>query len=600
MKPFRFELLRFCTKGNIIVLIVYTIISFVLLEIGIKEYKFRLDEIESYKAYERLKVSQYFNYEQYGGVGFRVTMNPTPETVFFSGASESWEANVDTKEAINIYIPRKGGSYFGRKKIDIAQLIFWFWTIGAMFWGSNSMDGIKKLISSRKLTTIILSRFLVLALFYTISTLSVLIYIQIRIKVSFYMLYYILYLLCLIGFFYFLGVLISFTNSLSKAFVIVSLWIVLVLLLPKLLDIYVKSEAQLLPANEAINYEKLMNKKQFEKKAEKEILSLPPNYRKKKAQEMIKRYAVSVYSNNRHLEKTLFDRLVTLLDQAGYYKIVFPTSYIVNLGDDLGGKGYHSYIEFSEYISDTRDRFFKFYIKKRFFNKREGELENFCKNNENIYNSRTMLSNYYWLAILVLFLKTLVLLLVSVVKLKKSNKECRDYISVNINNLKVGKLNYIQCDQDIQYKIINYFSDMSVIIKKYSKKDIGHDMPINNYVKYLSYILEADENRAFEIINEYQINAELHLHDVDEEKQRWIWAALLLSIESDIYIFIDFLRGSSRTFESELKKVLLKKYRSKRIVYLGSEMFTWIDEGSETNTTGYKSVAIDLEKISLI
>ncbi|MCP5102048.1 MAG: hypothetical protein GY950_01650, partial [bacterium] len=81
---FILELKRFINKKNLVILVLFLIISLFLVQTHINQYNDLVENNRKFNEIEKLKVNQFLNYTQYGLYGFRVFFNPSPLSIFFS------------------------------------------------------------------------------------------------------------------------------------------------------------------------------------------------------------------------------------------------------------------------------------------------------------------------------------------------------------------------------------------------------------------------------------------------------------------------------------------------------------------------------------
>ncbi|MCP5107954.1 MAG: hypothetical protein GY950_31485, partial [bacterium] len=96
----RFESSRVFTRTTTVSLLLLIIASLYFTFLGVSGYRQFLQDKKSFIASEKDKIKLYVNYEQYGAVGFRVLLEPSPLVVFFSKSDfvQHLEANVDASE----------------------------------------------------------------------------------------------------------------------------------------------------------------------------------------------------------------------------------------------------------------------------------------------------------------------------------------------------------------------------------------------------------------------------------------------------------------------------------------------------------------------
>ena len=98
------ELRKIASTKNLFIFIFFTLFSFYFVYSGVTGYQDFKKEKENFIQYEKLRLKQYINYEQYGCSGFRVLFIPSPLNVFFNCYYlNNTVSKIDTSEILKIY-----------------------------------------------------------------------------------------------------------------------------------------------------------------------------------------------------------------------------------------------------------------------------------------------------------------------------------------------------------------------------------------------------------------------------------------------------------------------------------------------------------------
>jgi hypothetical protein len=282
---FIMEVQRLLNMKTVGVLLLFAILGFYFVQIGINNYKSIIDSKEKFQNIERLKVKQYINYSQYGAYGFRMLFMPGPISVFFvnSSALSELSANVDTGERLNIYNSFKGRTLFAEKGggyKDFSGIMLLLGSLLVLYFGYESMlhkdylrymtgfANIKKLFLS-----IVLSRVLIITLIFSfIGGISLLLLsmngIRLQGNEMSHWLAYMGVLALLSVFFFALGIITGTFKSRFTGFVtLVFLWFIFVFLFPWVVNSLTAHRADNIVSTYQLELEKLKILMGFEKRA---------------------------------------------------------------------------------------------------------------------------------------------------------------------------------------------------------------------------------------------------------------------------------------------------------------------------------------------
>jgi hypothetical protein len=417
----RFERRRiFGEKKNLIFLGFISLFSAYFVWSGLNEHRQFQAEKKIFIKFEKEKISQIFNYAQYGVFGFRLLYESSPLNLFFVNSSvlQDVESNIDSLEAVKVESSFKGKKLFLKRGYfkDFAGIPFIFGSLFMLYLGHLALVSpaylrfITGRMSLRKyygLTTA--ARLFWLDLFFVSLGLGLFFLVQLggvdfsRSERMVFILY-LLFLVLLLDFIYLLGqlttVLVRFRKVFFLWFFIV--WFICIFLLPEINRISVFNKSQVLESAEKVNLEKFRTLMALEKKF-RDYLKVNPATPLNRIRQMQKKFAVqfinSSYLVNTGLETKYLRDVERVIAGHERQSVLFPTTFYQFLTGEASGKGYYGYLDFMDYIMKLRNRFMQFYLEKR-YETNDAAVESFVKNDENIFRARSRLPKTFWLGFL--------------------------------------------------------------------------------------------------------------------------------------------------------------------------------------------------------
>jgi len=106
MTIFKTEFCRIFRNGFMLLLIFFFLIaSLYYTNSGVSQYQERLENKETFLNIEQIQARKAYTYEIYGGLGFRLFVEPSPLVVFFQSSSvvENTESNLNTLENYKMF-----------------------------------------------------------------------------------------------------------------------------------------------------------------------------------------------------------------------------------------------------------------------------------------------------------------------------------------------------------------------------------------------------------------------------------------------------------------------------------------------------------------
>jgi hypothetical protein len=417
----RFEWQRlFREKKNLVFMVFLALFSAYFVWSGLNEYRQFQAEKKIFIKFEREKISQIFNYMQYGAFGFRLLYETSPLNLFFVNSSvlQNVESNIDSLEAIKVESSFKGKKLFLKRGYfkDFAGISFIFGSLFMLYLGHLAlvspaylrfMTGRMSLKKYYSLTTV--ARLFWLDLFFVSLGLGLFFLVQIA-GVAFsgsekiIFLSYLFFLVLLLDFIYLLGqlttVLVSFRKAFFLSFFIV--WFICIFLMPEINRISVFNKSLVLESAEKVNLEKFRTLMALEKKF-RDYLKANPVTSLNQIRQMQKKFAVqfinSSYLVNTGLETKYLRDVEKVIVEHERQSVLFPTTFYYFLTGEASGKGYYGYLDFMDYIMKLRNRFMQFYLEKR-YESTDATVKSFVKNDENIFRAHSRLPKTFWLGLL--------------------------------------------------------------------------------------------------------------------------------------------------------------------------------------------------------
>lgn len=624
----RYELKRlFFTKESLSFLTCILILSFILTNFGIKEYKGLKNKKELFGDYEKSRVSRYITYDQYGGFGFRVMYEPSPLIVFFFNSYLFYdlESNIDTTEILRIYTLKKGQSLFKKGKfIDFSGILFFCGSIYMMFSGlsvyKNSFYA--KFISNKKyaMALSLITRLLIADLFFIV-IIFLNFYFAVISGISFssneidIFKLFAIYILFFLNLFYFIGFIISSLFQSHRNFITIIVWIFFIFVVPEISNMNLVDKINDIPTNESLNIEKISVLMNVERNARNELLNLKKEkkYTKEKQYELVVKFLNDGYIENKEKECRFNAKVSDVIKSHENQSSYIPVNFYKLMSSEISSKGYYGYQEFVEFNVNTKDEFFNFYVKKR-YKSNDQSIESFVKKDENIFKAESQLPENYTTALLLTLAYTILLFLISFFilhfRLKKQPEISPDKIPDM--EFKKGRSYFIYRKKSKdKNNLFQYYAAKknTVVLDKISPQDIDTGIkPVDMFTFYCK-ILGTDINYAIEslkilgIENIYLLKRKDLKENQEEEKKgilKKIYMAASLNQNCETIVVNDFVKGESRTFEKQFINLLLKmESQNKTILYLGTEPYVSIDWKTQfQDEMPEKEIPINLKEVS--
>ncbi len=151
------------------------------------------------------------------------------------------------------------------------------------------------------------------------------------------------------------------------------------------------------------------------------------------------------------------------------------------------------------------------------------------------------------------------------------------------------------CKDQIKKKEIIHFLKLRAggeIIDKVKSNTYTPEVSLKYWVRYVCFLEGIQLHRVRTCLDELGITGadlDRNVGNIDEETFAGVYLAIKLAGDADMYVLDDFVKGMSRKFEDQFKRVMKKARKS---VYISSEMYGY--EKRNVSDTELKLYSIDL------
>ncbi len=618
-----YEFRRLASPRHTLLGILLIVTSLYLAASGALHYRRLMEEKRGFSEYESRKVSQYVNYEQYGGLGLRIMYLPPPLSLFFESRPVTI-SRIDTSEIIEINNRFKGKSFFSRSGYfkGFADFTLFFGTLLMIHMGLTAFRGKKGAAFfqyRRRIGIIAFSRWLILQFFFILLFTAAyavprLLGIGFSSRDTLGYLLYCGYTSLVLGSFYAAGLLVLFKklsnrNALFKTGWII--WLLWVIIIPNTFREVVAFGANRITPIETVNVEKLKTAMTFERNARSHFSGMETADNKTKqrlARRLVNRYMQTGVKRNKAIEERLMRQVEQLGASIARFSILFPTTSWEWLGESLAGRGLEHYSQYNAAICGLRDNFYKFYIQKRYYNQSE-DIESFITGDENIFHSRSSLPRNFLAALAVTLAFLLALLLMfRQASHPRFSDHYRRISEFPLDDLQKGNSYFVFCKNDtVKEHLFHTLAESRTIaaIDQMEAEDISMDLPPGHLLDYLCLHRKiTDPSRAATFLScllaENAANVPRRPRAGSLIKK--IYCAVILSQTRDTIVINDFLKGMSKSFERSFIDLLTgPRFQNKLIVYLSSEMYmssAYIENQLEDGEK-LEIYQVDIRKVSL-
>lgn len=616
-----YECKHFFCRKNLIVFLLFLILSLYLVFDGVNQYQDIIENKARFQEFEKVKVAHYINYTQYGIYGFRLLFIPSPLSVFFtnSGLIDELIANIDSSDVLRIYYSLQGKSLYADKAggyKDFSGIILLFGTLLVLYFGYDAFrhkEYLKFLsgFSSYKQVFffIQLSRILLLMLFFTVVFgLALLLLLVEGIPLNGLeftnLLYYWLVLFLLVAFLFVLGGMAGTVRSHFTGIVLVLvIWFAFVFFIPGVVNQLVAKRADQITSNYHIEFEKLKLVMEFEKKA----LDQAKRYTRLEEKVKSERTLVESFWNNEFkkiqaLENTM---KTEMSDNYHYFRnlsVLFPSTFYLSVSHEVSSRGYENYFKFYQHILRLKEGFVRYYIKKKFY-ANYSHVESFIKGDENLFYAGSGLPGNFGLGGAVTLFYIMLACIASYIRFKNYLFYVPDHRLTEIKKLnvalKTGRAEVVLTGtKSINNQFFNVFHGEAgtfkgklmvddVNIAEVTHRPDGHflyichpeEIPENiktgHLLSLFQDLLKLSKKEKAELYVQLNIDdlEKTLFKDLDEVSQGTLLLTVAQWKKSKVYMLDDFARGMPADFIMKLMECLRKlKENNSAILYITTDI----------------------------
>jgi len=432
---FLFELKRAFCKRNIIIFLLLLLIALFFIQVGIVNYKEKLNQKEIFQDIETKKVSFYINYSQYGTYGIRMLFVPSPLSVFFinSCVVPDMTSYVDSGERLKIYQPLKGKNIFEMKKsgyTDFSGIILFFGTLMAILYGYDSFrqDEYLRFLSTlsssnRSFFSIHLARIGIMVLLIIAlvgSALMLMLINGLSFALDRYIIYFFISIFLITLFFYALGILFGLARSkIGRLVPLLSCWFIIIFFVPMVINSIISGKSDLITPLYKFEMDKLKIVMDFENKA----IDNKVTYRygeklTKEVKDMVLSYWNNEFKTLEALEEQMREEMRKNISLYHLVSSFFPSTFYQSMTNEISSRGYENLLQFYRKVQKLKREFVKNYIDKLYFSNFT-KVESFIKSDENVYYASSQLPGYLGWGTAVTLVYSLLLFTVSFMRYKK-------------------------------------------------------------------------------------------------------------------------------------------------------------------------------------
>lgn len=407
MKVFRqymwFEWKRFFSKRNMIVFGVVLLLALVFTQYAVVVYKKGLEDTKRFQESEKEKIKHILNYRVYGLQGFRVKMQPAPESIFFSNSAPFQEVAslVDTSESVKIYNILQSYNVFKvRLKwfTDFSGVILIFGSFLAFLFGFESylFIGYLKLLSSvagrrRVFLNIALSRAIILTLFFLAALVLAYLLIVVNgidIPLTWSLPVFLVTIVSTILCFFALGAFLGLLKTKWIGLVVgILVWFLSIFAAPVVIELVTAGSADSLASVYEMEINKMKILDDFQKRIIKKhgVLALGESPTEERILDL------RSYEDNEFKEILKYDvAMIERMDRTArlhrWLSVIFPTTNYWAVNYEISSSGYKSVLDFYRIIKATKVDFLKVVFENSYFSgKFIPKVDPFLKGDGNVF-----------------------------------------------------------------------------------------------------------------------------------------------------------------------------------------------------------------------
>jgi len=478
---FNEELKRFCSRWNIILWIILTVIVLIYGAVNISEFKAAAEKEKVFLEIQNNYFKSTPDYEVYSRDGIKAMFTASAISIFFGDAAipPDVTSKVDSLVCLNIYNNLKGKSLAAGTRNYItgfSDIVLLILTLLGLYYGYESMQHreyfkFRSSIKSHKkiFLSCICSKFVLFVLaFLTLVAILVLQMIILGIPLSSseysYLFGYFKATVLLLLIFFSSGVIIGALRmkGFYSALFIFTTWFALIIIFPGAVNLRLESKIPGSIEDYQTELEKYSTLMDFEKKT---VQDIGPFNRSKieNGRKVIEKYWNVDYKEIEAREEKLRVRFAEAVDDYNLLSIFSPVNNYLLTCSEISSRGYQNFLGYYRFNQGLQRKFVRFYIDRTFYNDPK-IMVNFLDKEDPIYRAKSALPTYFHWGLLVNALYCLILLMISYYRFKKYlfpiSKDAEDCKKIDIHFTK-GKIHILTSfHEEFTERFINLFFGM--------------------------------------------------------------------------------------------------------------------------------------------
>jgi len=430
---------------------------------GINEYYKNIEKKEKFKEIQEATFSVFVNYALYGAKGVMYYLSPSTNQIFVRNTviPPDITAHIDSIQVLDIDSNMKGkalivNSFFG--PLDFSLVLLLIMTFLAQFYGYDSFHtpGYIKFLSSvgsfrQTVFSLLASRFLLFVAGFVVLCSGVLVLCLIRGVV--FTTEDIKGLWAIFGagvvmllFFFALGsILGAFLKNDIKVLTFILTWILMVVI--SLFFFVSLNQSRFQDTLE--DFKTSLFKWEVSIEFEEKVKTM-----NKKAKEKASEFMEETYKKIKAAEKKQRDRIQKSINSINRLAILHPTIFFWHTCNESSSCGYSNFMRFYDYAQHEQEAFTRFWINRVYFHDPK-VLVPFRKSAEYIFQAKSQIPSYYWLALILSIFYSVILFTIAYIRLRRicypGTKQSGAFTGLTIN-MKKGK----------KYTIRSFFSEVSL------------------------------------------------------------------------------------------------------------------------------------------
>lgn len=409
---FVYEAKRLLIPRTAVIIVALLLVSLVGTSIGISRYKQTLAKKETFREIEKVKISKYRNYQDYGAKGFRLLFTGSPMSVFFydSAAVPDLNANINFAGNLDMFLPLKDVNPLSFRKTmfaDFSGMMLFFGSLLALLYGFNAFrhTGYLKFLGSLRhpaaifagLTTV---RLILLITLFTLMLAASLAFIGLSglpVPLDGNLAAFWLLVAFVILFFFAMGSLFGNITSLTAGIsAMLSCWFLFIFIIPATVNSITEQQSTDLNTFYQFELQKERKIKAFEKEAANfSMPQLEDDSVRKKAKREITQTFLKDLANIHQMEKKRLDGMRQGMVFREKIACLFPSTLYQHAANELSSRGYSDFLDFYRHAGAQQQEFTRYILLHAFIRKHVRRV-NVFRGTDNVYKGTGKLTPYFF------------------------------------------------------------------------------------------------------------------------------------------------------------------------------------------------------------